>query len=373
MKILILSVESNNYSTIRLVEEIEKKREEYEVIHPRDLYAYISSTVSGHDRVYRRTEGKSERILKKEFDAIIPRVSGEAFEHAVMITKQFNENMRIFSTGTEPGLRICSNKLNTCQVLSANKIRVPKQILAYKPSDYKELIDLVGGLPCIAKLQKGSLGDGVMILNDELAASTSLKSFEKLGANVILQQFINSGEPKNDLRIFIVGAEKKEPLIFAYKRFALDNDFRSNYTKSQLGQRVEITKEEKQMAIEAARILNLGVCGVDIMRDIEDDNKPYVIEVNGNPGLKGVEKVTGENIAGAIIDYVMDNYKKGGKPLSMSKFPAITISEEDVNFFERHSGFYFQKHFKVFKHLSEGGIVQLFPKSSYRQIKIKEE
>lgn len=310
MKHLILSISSNSYSVKRLIEEIETRGDTYEVINPSDLYAFISSTTSGHDRVYKRGEDKSERILSKYFDAVIPRIAGAGFEHGSMIVRQLSNNMGIFSTGSERGLKICSNKMLTAQVLSKAKIRNPKQVLAHQPSDYKELIDLTGGLPCVAKLQRGSLGIGVMILNDELAASTSLRSFESLGANVILQQYIETGTPKNDIRVFVIGPETKTPKVFAYKRYALDSDFRSNYSISGQGEKVEITKEEKQMSIDSALAVGLGVCGVDILRDHNENDKPYICEVNGSPGLKGIETVTGENVAGAIIDYVKDNYKK---------------------------------------------------------------
>ncbi len=74
------------------------------------------------------------------------------------------------------------------------------------------------------------------------------------------------------------------------------------------------------MAIDSGKIFRLGVTGVDIMRDATDNDKPYVIEVNGCPGLSGVEEVTGENVAKAIADYVLQNYKKGGKPLSATQY-----------------------------------------------------
>jgi len=320
MNHLILSNSPQSYATDRLIEEIEKREDTYEVINPADLYAYISSTTSGHDRIYKRTEDKSERILSKNFDAVIPRIGGKGFEHSVMILKQISENMNIFSTSSERGMKICSNKFLSAQVLSRRKIRNPKQVLAFQPNDYKELLELVdfksGKSPVIAKLQRGSLGVGVMILNDELAASTSLRSFQTLGASVILQKYIDSGTPANDIRVFVVGPETKEPQIFSYKRFALDTDFRSNYSISGLGEKVVITDEERQMAIDSALAVGLGVCGVDIIRDVNNDNKSYVIEINSTPGLKGVEKITGENVAGAIVDYVRDNYKRKDKTSS---------------------------------------------------------
>ena len=328
MKHLILSISSENYAVSRLIEEITNRGDEYEVINPADLYSFTNST-TGHDRIYKRGEEKSDRLKAKSFDALIPRISGANFEHGCVIVKQLSENMGIFSTGYERGLKICSNKYLTAQVLSKAKIRNPKQIIAHQPSDYKELIDLVGGLPCVAKLQRGSLGVGVMLLETELAASTSLRSFQTLGADVILQQYIESGNPKNDIRVIVIGPETKNVKTFAYKRYALDSDFRSNYTISGIGETVELTDEEEQMAIDAALAVGLGVSGVDIMRDVNNDNKPYVIEVNGSPGLKGIESVTGENIAGAIIDYVKDNYKKKSGFKNTASMPGASTENEN--------------------------------------------
>jgi ribosomal protein S6--L-glutamate ligase len=309
MRHLILTNSPNSNATKRLIEEIKKRKDDHEVIDPSDLYAYISSTTSGHDRIFKKTEKKSERILSKSYDSIIPRIGGKGFDHSVMILKQLSSNLNIFSTGSERGHKICSNKFLTAQILSKHKIRNPKQVLAFQPNDFKEIIDLVGGLPAVAKLQRGSKGLGVMILNDALAASTSLSSFQSLGASVIIQKFIDSGKPANDLRIFVVGPETKKPKIFAYKRYALDSDFRSNLSISGLGEKVTITDEEREMAINAALAVQLGVCGVDIIRDSLDNNKPYLVEVNSTPGF-GIEGIIGENVAGAIIDYVRENYKK---------------------------------------------------------------
>ena len=335
MKILILSNNPSGYATKRLIVEINKRKDTYEVIDPADLYAYISSTTSGHDRIYMKTEEKSERILSKNYDAVIPRIGGKGFDHSVMILKQLSENMNIFSTANERGMKICSNKFLSAQVLSRNKIRNPKQVLAYQPNDYKELLELAdfksGTNPVIAKLQRGSLGVGVMILNDELAASTSLRSFQTLGASVILQKYIDSGSPANDIRVFVIGPETKEPKIFSYKRYALDSDFRSNYSISGLGEKVKITDEERQMSIDAALAVGMGVCGVDIMRDSKNEDKPYILEINSTPGIKGVEQVTGKNVAGAIIDYVRENYKKNHNNKDNNAQSTNQIQSDQIN------------------------------------------
>ena len=115
MNHLILSNSPESYATKRLTEEIVKQKDTYEVINPADLYAYISSTTSGHDRIYKKSQEKSERILSKSFDSVIVRIGGKGFDHSVMILKQLSGNMNIFSTANERGMKICSNKFLSAQ------------------------------------------------------------------------------------------------------------------------------------------------------------------------------------------------------------------------------------------------------------------
>ena len=53
-------------------------------------------------------------------------------------------------------------------------------------------------------------------------------------------------------------------------------------------------------AVRAARILGLGVAGVDLIRS---QRGPLVLEVNASPGLEGIEYDTGFDIAGEIIEH----------------------------------------------------------------------
>lgn len=319
MKILIYASQPG-HSTRRLMEEIEAANKRTpdkeitgEVVFAYDLYSFCSETTSGRDRVYKRGKEKNEKLIARDYQAIIPRLAGTGFDFALGNLRHLNRNLNIFSTATDAGLRICSNKFLTVQTLSEHGLRVPKHVLAHRPTDYKELIDLVGGLPCVSKLQRGSMGAGVFILNDELAASTALRAMEQTQVDTVLTRFIHTGTPANDLRIITIGAETKNPKVFAYKRYAIDSEFRANYSISKKGEKVTITPEEKEMALSASKLLGGGVHGIDILRDSKDGNKPYIIESNGCPGLAGIESVSGENIAKAIIDYVLENYQRNGK------------------------------------------------------------
>ena len=293
----------------RLSEEFEKKDWEVEVVSPSDLYCYISDK-KGYDRVYLRADEQGKRLKIKEYSAIVPRISGAGFDYGCLALEQLTKNLGIFSTASPSGLKLCSNKFETSQFLSQHRIRNPKQILAHKLTDFKETIELIGGLPCIVKLQKGSQGSGVYILRNEEDTSQTLRALRSTDADLILQQKIDSGTPANDLRIWVIGAFLKEPKVIGYKRFALDGDFRSNYSLSKSGEKVKLTDEEKEMAINSARALNMHVAGVDIMLNTKEDNRPYVIEVNGNPGLAGIEAVTGENVAAEVVNFVVNNYSK---------------------------------------------------------------
>ncbi len=302
MKMLILTSTSASYSIKRLIEEGEKRNHEMITENPVDLMTYISSMIRGYDMTYKKStpDNGVKRVLYKSYDVIIPRFGGaNIFEFGASLTEHLSGNMRIPSTSWSIGLRIASNKLMSAQAFSQNNIRTTKSIFAYKPKDFGWIVDKLGGFPIVAKTLAGSQGQGVFILNDALSASTTLGAFSKLGVSLLLQEFIDSGKPASDIRAYVVD----EKVTAAYKRFALDEDFRSNYSISRSGEKVELSDEQQQLAINAARAVCLeGVCAIDMIVCNKTDNT-YVIEANGNGSLNGIEKITGENVAGAIIEY----------------------------------------------------------------------
>lgn len=301
MKIVILTASEKSYSVQSLIKAIEKRKHECEVIDPENLYIYISDKKQGFDRIYQ----KEKKIQKNSIDAIIPRI-GSNLEFGAVTVEHINKNIGIFSTASAGGLLCAQNKMKNQMRLSQAKIRVPKMTFAHQPKDFKFLVDLVGGVPCVAKLQTGSQGAGVFLIESELAASATLRAFSKLGTNLILQELIETEKPKYDIRAYVVGDE----IAAQYKRFALDEDFRSNYSLSHQGEKTTLTNEEKEMILGAARATNLAVCGVDLIRKNDNDKTPFILEVNGNASLKGIETVTGVDVAGKIIEYVERNYKK---------------------------------------------------------------
>jgi ribosomal protein S6--L-glutamate ligase len=93
------------------------------------------------------------------------------------------------------------------------------------------------------------------------------------------------------------------------KRQSLDDDFRSNIHQGGEGTSIKLTDEERKTAQRAAKAMGLPVCGVDMMRS---NRGPLVLEVNSSPGF-AIEKVTGRNVAAAIVEYIEQNAKSGRK------------------------------------------------------------
>jgi len=88
------------------------------------------------------------------------------------------------------------------------------------------------------------------------------------------------------------------------KRQGKEGEFRSNLHRGGSASVVELTDEEENVAIKAAKAMGLGVAGVDML---QSSRGPLILEVNSSPGLEGIEAATGKDIAKTIIRYIERN------------------------------------------------------------------
>src|SRR5256885_14916335 len=165
--------------------------------------------------------------------------------------------------------------------------------MARTPESIRSAVEAVGGTPVIMKLLQGTQGVGVMKADTPEGVESIIDTLWGLGQNIILQEFI--GESKGrDVRAIVVGGE----LVAAMRRTAKKGEVRSNLHRGGAGSRAELPPEYGRAAIDAARSMGLGVAGVDML---ESKDGPRVIEVNSSPGLRGVEKATGIDVAQRIV------------------------------------------------------------------------
>lgn len=166
------------------------------------------------------------------------------------------------------------------------------------------------GLPMVIKLVSGSQGKGVVLAETRKAAKSVIQALYVTGASTLLQEYIEESSG-TDVRAFVVGNR-----VIASMERSSSEDFRSNLHQGGTGKPARLTELEKKTAIKSSKAMGLQICGVDMLRS---NRGPLVLEVNSNPGIEGIEAVTGRDVAGKIIDHVEINAKlKNGKRQSRS-------------------------------------------------------
>jgi ribosomal protein S6--L-glutamate ligase len=228
-------------------------------------------------------------------DAVIPRIGASVTFYGTSVVRQF-ESMKVFSTVESQALVRSRDKLRSLQLLSRAGVDMPRTVFTNYSRDVAGAVDRVGGAPCIIKLLEGTQGLGVVLAESRKAAIAVIEAFNSLKARVIVQEFIKEARGE-DVRAFVVDGT----IVGAMKRVGRDGEFRSNLHRGGKAELIELSEEEKRIAVHAARALGLRVAGVDML---QSDRGPLIIEVNASPGLEGIEKATGKDIASEIISFV---------------------------------------------------------------------
>ncbi len=289
MKLVILSANPNLYSTRRLVEVGEKKGHEMIVVD--------------HTKCDLVIEKKKPSVIYKgkeltDIDGVIPRIGASVTFFGTAVVRQF-EMMKVFTATESQALVRSRDKLRSLQILSRASLGLPKTVFSNYSKDVSSVIDKVGGAPLVIKLLEGTQGLGVVLADNRNSAESILEAFNGLQARVIVQEFIKEAKGA-DLRAFVVDGV----VVGAMKRQGKEGEFRSNLHRGGTAEIIELSDEEENAALKAARVMGLGVAGVDMLQSARG---PLILEVNSSPGLEGIERATGKNIALQIIKYVERN------------------------------------------------------------------
>ena len=295
MNIVILSRNSQLYSTERLIEEGERKGHKMEVIDPLKCDIIIEKE--------KPTIYYKDRYLDY-VDAIIPRIGSSVTFYGCAVVRQF-EMMGVFTIVTSDAIQRSRDKLRSLQRLSKAGIGMPKTVFTNYSRDVEEVIEHVGGTPVIIKLLEGTQGLGVVLAETKNAAESVLEAFNGLQARVIVQEYIKEAGGA-DLRALIVDGQ----VVGAMKRQGKEGEFRSNLHRGGTANIVKLNHDELKLAMNASAALKLPVCGVDML---QSSRGPLLLEVNSTPGLEGIETATGRNIAKAIISFIEKKHKINAK------------------------------------------------------------
>ncbi|MDQ3633907.1 MAG: 30S ribosomal protein S6--L-glutamate ligase [Aridibacter sp.] len=286
MKIAILSANPKLYSTRRLIEAGEKRKHEMVVVD--------------HTKCVLSIERRNPKIVYKGkelegIDAVIPRVGASVTFFGTAVVRQF-EMQKVFTAVESQALVKSRDKLRSMQLLSRAGLGLPKTVFSNYTRDTESVVGLIDSKPIILKLLEGTQGLGVVLAETKKAAESVLEAFNGLEARVVLQEFIAEAKGA-DIRAFVVDGN----VVGAMKRQAKEGEFRSNLHRGGTAELIKLSDEEEDAAIKAARVMGLGIAGVDML---QSSRGALILEVNSSPGLEGIEQATKKDIAKEIIRYV---------------------------------------------------------------------
>ncbi len=306
MKLRILARIRNNYSNGRILSEAKSLGLKVNIVDPLDYKIILNKK---RPLLYKN----GSRV--RDVDVVMPRLGASAPNYALAVVNQF-EMMGVPVINKSLGLFRSRDKLRCLQFMTQKNIDIPRTVVIRKPSDIKKAVEYIGGFPVVLKLLSGTQGVGVMLADNYQTIESTLDTLWSLGQDILLQECIRESFGR-DLRLFVIGNR----VVAAMRRQAKIGEFRSNLHRGGRGLNVKVNKHVEREAVQATKVIGLDIAGVDMLESREG---PKVMEVNSSPGLEGIEKATGVNVAKELVDFIIKSvYSSKSKIIKKIKKAAL--------------------------------------------------
>lgn len=201
----------------------------------------------------------------------------------------------------------CDNKMSNVIMLERNNIPTPRSSILSNKKSIEDAHERVGGkFPVVLKTLTGTQGVGVSKVNDMASLISVAQSLWKFDAQILIQEYFKM---ESDVRTLVVDGN----IIASAERIKQDEkDFRNNVHLGAKTKPYNLSSEEADIIVNAARSSGALYCGVD---SCIHKGKPYILEVNGSPGIrshfnaydpvdgKPIGKRNDKEVIGMIIDY----------------------------------------------------------------------
>jgi ribosomal protein S6--L-glutamate ligase len=286
VKIGILSRNQALYSTRRLAQAARVRGHTVQII---DTLAVAVELGVQSDVV------ASSRYRLPEVEGIIPRIGASITPYGLAVVRRF-EDAGVVSTAGSEAIALSRDKLQSLQLMSRAGLPIPRTVLAAQPDGVRAAVEMVGGLPVVIKLVRGTQGRGVILATDIASVEAIALTFHRFKEQMLIQEFIAEAGGQ-DTRIIVVGHQ----CVAAMRRSAAAGDFRSNLHLGGTAVALILDSATKKLALQATQAHGLGVAGVDV---IASARGPLLLEVNSSPGLEGIEHITGVDIARNMIHHL---------------------------------------------------------------------
>jgi len=272
IRFINITEEANAEVNMRFIEACKARSIEYIQIDPHTFSFTAPFKLKKGDLLYKTSVGRRSTIIQRLLSHQEPVTLHKKLERILMSYDSFNR-------------------------YRLNNVRQPKTIdaLPQTPDDLKKAAVTLGGFPLIIKVTGGSHGVGVMKV-DSLSALNSLADYFKgKKERVIMRQFIPGGR---SARLIVLGGK----VIDSIEYKAPKGDFRSNVGATPIVKQKKFSKAIENLAIKAVDAMDYEFGGVDVLIH---KGKGYVAETNFPCFFPRCSMVTGKDIAGAILDYLV--------------------------------------------------------------------
>lgn len=299
MIIGIITRNPNSWSSYNIIKAIEKLGHKPLPFKFKDIMAYIGKE---DVKVY-----VGDVNIVEELSAIIVRPFGRvSLDQAIfridLLYALQELGIPIFNKPST--IEKCVDKFRALYTLKIHGIPVPKTIVTEKSSIALRNVDLLESQHIVIKPMFGSRGHGStrIRLRDRDVLWEVVRSLTFTGHTIYMQEFLPHGG--TDIRAFIIGGK----VISAMYRRGPQNAWKTNIAQGATPQLIEkLDPKIEEIALKSTEILGCDIAGVDI---VVIDNSPYILEVNSQPGWKGLQSVTNVDIAMEIAKYVVEKAKK---------------------------------------------------------------
>ncbi|MDD3050884.1 MAG: RimK family alpha-L-glutamate ligase [Candidatus Cloacimonetes bacterium] len=281
------------YEINRFLEESRKTNIHLKVVRPDQIDLVV--TTEGRDHIY--LNGESTPLP----DFLLPRMGAGTTYFALAVIRQL-EHLGVYSVNSAEAVDYVKDKLHSLQILAEKNFPVPKSMLAKFPVDYR-IIEKHLGFPVVVKTLCGSLGKGIFLCQNRFQFEDLMQLVESANpsANIVLQEFI-ADSCGRDLRVIVIGGKA----VACMERTAQPGSFKANFSSGGSARHYELNPEITQLAVEATKVLNLDISGVDLLFS---GNHFKICEVNSAPGFKGMELCTDINLPQQIFKFIKKRLK----------------------------------------------------------------
>lgn len=285
--LLVVGAEKPGVSTKKIMEEASKYFDKISFVPVNHIILRIGDKI---EMLY-----NGEDLTK--YDYCLPRIDSKRAAHGYHVIK-FMDMIGMKKPYSAEAILIAHHKFLSLDVLRRAGVPVPETYLVSSSSSAKHVLKKMD-YPVIVKVASGYGGMGVMLFEDKDAALSAVETMINMKQQVIIEEYLEN--PGEDNRAYVVGGK----VVAAYKRKCARDEFRSNLLVGGSAEYTSLSEEMEDIAVKAAAALNSDILAVDM---IPSTKGPRVVEVNLNPGIKGIQPYV--NVAKIIAKWIAEQVEK---------------------------------------------------------------